>query len=333
MNRLAVLGLDDTSEQLYRRVLRDQGRTAGVYAARLNAPQPDIERAAEALRARHLVRISEDGEIRADHPRAGLERILSSEEAQLATRRRELARLRDAIDGYAGDHRAGQEAAEAGPAPREYVDAAGLVGVMEHLAASTSGTVRVTHPDAPVHGPGAQPVLRSLVEDGRGLLGLYEFDGVQSRGLEVAEWAAVGEQQRLATQLPCEFVCYGTDVVLAATDWGRDGGQYVVLRDPVVIRAFVELFDRLWMTSVGVEEGVDASSERLVALMEAGLKDEAIARVLGVSLRTVRRRIAALMEECHVDTRFQLAVKLTERGLVHSGPSSERGHGGSLRNG
>ena len=43
---------------------------------------------------------------------------------------------------------------------------------------------------------------------------------------------------------------------------------------------------------------------------------DAIARALGVSLRTVRRRVAALMEECGVETRFQLAVKLTERGLT-----------------
>ena len=173
--------------------------------------------------------------------------------------------------------------------------------------------------DAVAFTPDEQPVLCRLVEEGRGLYGLHEFDAASSRTLEVAQWAAMGESQRLANHIPNEFVCYGTDLVLANTEWGGDEGRYAVLRDPVVVRAFVELFDRLWAASTTVDDGVDTTSERLVELMQAGLKDEAIARVLGVSLRTVRRRIAALMDECDVETRFQLAVELTERGIVGSG--------------
>lgn len=319
MNPFAVIGLDESAEDVYRQVLRDQGRTADIYAARLNRPTQDVTVAFEALRAVRLVRVGEDGAAQADHPRAGLERIVSIEEARLAERRRDLARLRDAIDGFAGDHRAGQENASSAEPAREYIDAAGLLGVMEHLAASTSGPIRITHPDIPVNAPEEQPVLRRLVAEGRELLGLYEFDSVQTRSLEISHWAGAGETQRLATHIPSEFVCYGTDVVLASTDWGGPDGRYVVLRDGVVVRAFVELFDRLWSAAASVDQSTHASSERLVELMQAGLKDEAIARVMGVSLRTVRRRIAALMEECGVETRFQLAVELTTRGLVGDG--------------
>ena len=46
-----------------------------------------------------------------------------------------------------------------------------------------------------------------------------------------------------------------------------------------------------------------------------GLKDEAIARFLGVGLRTVRRRIAALMSIHGVDTRFQLGAALALAAL------------------
>ena len=41
-------------------------------------------------------------------------------------------------------------------------------------------------------------------------------------------------------------------------------------------------------------------------LLGLGLKDESIARYLGCSLRTVRRRVAALMDRHGVQTRFQL---------------------------
>jgi DNA-binding NarL/FixJ family response regulator len=43
------------------------------------------------------------------------------------------------------------------------------------------------------------------------------------------------------------------------------------------------------------------------------MKDEAIARYLGVSLRTVRRRVAHLMAVNGVDTRFQLGWALARR--------------------
>jgi hypothetical protein len=39
--------------------------------------------------------------------------------------------------------------------------------------------------------------------------------------------------------------------------------------------------------------------------LTSGLKDEAAARYLGLSLRTVRRRIAALMDRTGANTRFQ----------------------------
>ena len=52
---------------------------------------------------------------------------------------------------------------------------------------------------------------------------------------------------------------------------------------------------------------------QLVELLELGLKDEAIARYLGVSLRTVRRRVAHLMAVNGVDTRFQLGWALARR--------------------
>ena len=47
-----------------------------------------------------------------------------------------------------------------------------------------------------------------------------------------------------------------------------------------------------------------------------GRTDEQIARKLGISLRTVRRRVAALMTELGVDTRFQAGVEAVRRGWL-----------------
>jgi DNA-binding NarL/FixJ family response regulator len=62
-------------------------------------------------------------------------------------------------------------------------------------------------------------------------------------------------------------------------------------------------------------EPTDAT-RRLLQLMSTGAIDEAIARELGVSLRTVHRRITRLQDLLGVRSRFQLGVVARERGWV-----------------
>ena len=54
----------------------------------------------------------------------------------------------------------------------------------------------------------------------------------------------------------------------------------------------------------------------LLRQLAAGAKDEQIARTLGLSLRTVRRRVADLLIELGVDTRFQAGVEAVRRGWL-----------------
>ncbi|MEU6781427.1 helix-turn-helix domain-containing protein [Nonomuraea angiospora] len=55
---------------------------------------------------------------------------------------------------------------------------------------------------------------------------------------------------------------------------------------------------------------------RLLALLAAGLKDDAIARQLGTSPRTLRRRLRLLLDELNAETRFQAGAQASRRGLV-----------------
>ena len=63
-----------------------------------------------------------------------------------------------------------------------------------------------------------------------------------------------------------------------------------------------------------------ASPARQWALLQS--KDpkiqEAIARYLGWGVRTVRRRVAGLMDALGADTRFQLGVAAQQRGLLEA---------------
>src|SRR5262249_59062341 len=55
---------------------------------------------------------------------------------------------------------------------------------------------------------------------------------------------------------------------------------------------------------------------RILHLLAAGMKDEAIARRLQVSLRTVRRNISTLCDKVGAPTRFALATIAAEHGWI-----------------
>lgn len=72
-----------------------------------------------------------------------------------------------------------------------------------------------------------------------------------------------------------------------------------------------------------------ADDRRLLTLLSAGLTDHAIARDLGVSERTVRRRITRLQAVLGGRTRFQLGVQAARRGWLVDDAVEHAGHGTS----
>jgi DNA-binding NarL/FixJ family response regulator len=85
----------------------------------------------------------------------------------------------------------------------------------------------------------------------------------------------------------------------------------------------VTLFELFWergMPAAGEPAGAgnawrpSEADRTLLLLLTAGATDEAIARRLGVSLRTARRRLAELMHTAGVQTRFQLGMVAGRQG-------------------
>ncbi|MGW3812086.1 hypothetical protein [Micromonospora sp. NPDC005113] len=85
------------------------------------------------------------------------------------------------------------------------------------------------------------------------------------------------------------------------------------------------IFEQLWTHASPIRFGSgrqgatathDADTSELIDLLNAGVKDESIARHLGVSPRTVRRRIAELLDELDATGRFQAGVRAVQRGLL-----------------
>jgi DNA-binding NarL/FixJ family response regulator len=65
-----------------------------------------------------------------------------------------------------------------------------------------------------------------------------------------------------------------------------------------------------------LRRGPDPQTRRILALLDEGLKDEAVARQLGVSLRTVQRAVREVMLRLGVSSRFQLGAEVVRRGWL-----------------
>ena len=85
-----------------------------------------------------------------------------------------------------------------------------------------------------------------------------------------------------------------------------------------LLDALAALFESVWQRAIPVPELISPADEhrRLLMLLASGLKDEAIARQLGIGERTVRRRIAALADRLGARTRMQLGIQAVRQGWL-----------------
>ncbi|MEV0198768.1 helix-turn-helix domain-containing protein [Nonomuraea sp. NPDC050691] len=105
-----------------------------------------------------------------------------------------------------------------------------------------------------------------------------------------------------------------------------------ILHQSALLDALIALFEREWSrgfplratprpatpipTPTSEVAEPDELTRDLLALLAGGLTDEAIARALGLGLRTVQRRIHAVMRDLNAITRFQAGLAARERGWI-----------------
>jgi DNA-binding NarL/FixJ family response regulator len=103
------------------------------------------------------------------------------------------------------------------------------------------------------------------------------------------------------------------------------------IRPSGLMEALVRLFELLWESAVPVivaegepesstDQATDSEDRDLATLLASGAKDDVIARHLGVSPRTLSRRIADLLDDLHVRTRFQAGVRAAQLGWLSPDP-------------
>ncbi|MFD5279862.1 DNA-binding response regulator [Streptomyces rubrogriseus] len=175
--------------------------------------------------------------------------------------------------------------------------------------------------------PAARQVARARVRDSgaahvRKLLSPAALADEGGRA-HLGELAARGARVRIAAgALPHETIIIDRRWAILAGADAPGGRAYTVTRAPTLVGGVHALFEAAWEAATdlasflrGDRPHLDAGSRTVLRALGSGATDEAAARELGMSLRTYRRRVAALLDALDAGSRFQAGVRAGELGL------------------
>ena len=140
--------------------------------------------------------------------------------------------------------------------------------------------------------------------------------------MKIKRVADAGAQVRTASHIPRTAVIFDRALaVLLGSDQAEVSASRVA--DDDMVQFLIDVFDHLWDGATAVDthdtgyaEVADDLQQTIAGLMAKGYTDEVLARKLGMSVRTCRRHIAALMRELDAVSRFQAGVRAGRRQLV-----------------
>jgi len=323
---LAVLGVPADQERVYRAVLRHPAATSAVLAAELGEPEPDVDQALTGLATIGLV-VVRDGRALAQPPEEAVGRLITEESRRLQERRDRLASAREQLlPALTAEH---LRAALPGGVPVgvELVEAADAGVLVRCLVAETPGDLLWLRPDEWTK-PGARAIdewLPEVIRSGRRSRALYPARILEEAPQVLWERAEAGENVRILAELPCRLAVVGSSVAMLADrlDPLAEPGAHLVVRQPSIVGALRAMFETLWEKGMAVPglggrgpQHDSLAQGLLLDMLAAGAKDEQVSRELGLSLRTVRRRVAGLLDELGADSRFQAGVEAVRRGWV-----------------
>ena len=131
-----------------------------------------------------------------------------------------------------------------------------------------------------------------------------------------------GERARVLPGLPLKLAVVDRRTALLPLTLDQALAQTAVIHRSTLLDAMVTLFEQFWARALPLtaeDAGPDEVGDQdraILAMLVAGLKDETIARDLGIGVRTLRRRMHHLMELLDAQTRFQAGMQAVRRGWV-----------------
>jgi DNA-binding Lrp family transcriptional regulator len=314
---LQNIGLTAIDEQVYLTLLEHPQRSAADIAHGIGKSVQAVRSAVDRLEELGFVsRAVAGGKLTAARPDLAVNALVMRRTEELVAAQQHAQRLAE------------QFPEELRASPGE------LVGIVIGKAAVEAQFVQLVHAateellvlDRP---PYAQKVDRSNVAEtdllGKGapVRGIYAPEAFELPGAFDQALVAIGqgEQARVHAEVPMKLAIGDRQVALLPLTRSGVVDSALTVRAPMVVAALVQLFEMMWRqacpltdwtpgTDVPVGDEID---EQLLALLATGMKDEAIARELGISVRTLGRRTADLLSNLGARNRFQAGMQAVRR--------------------
>ena len=314
---LEVLGLDGQVGKVYDVLLEGRPFTVRELAEAAGLSATRVRTALRRLESLELVTRqpgSPPGYIAVD-PSFALDRLLLEREEQLRQAR---VRSQEAGDRF--------RQAAAGRDPAKLVE---FVTGREQIIRRYDQIQRSARRDLrafvrPPFQPGCDSDAElALLEQGVRVRIIYD----SATADQAAAFIAAGGEARTLPSLPISLLVVDERlaVVPLQNSTNTPSTCNVVVHKSALLDALTSLFETIWRQALPLGPAGSTPNEsdapgpgpverRILGLMNAGLPDEAIARQLGLSHRTLQRRVHALMRDLNAATRYQLGAQAVARG-------------------
>ncbi|RBQ19848.1 TrmB family transcriptional regulator [Spongiactinospora rosea] len=319
---LEMAGLGEVAERAYRLLVRAAEAGAGELAGELGVGRDAVDQALATMVDMGLVREVGDASGRRYTPVAPDVSL----RPWLARQQEAIDRARLLVDQLAEEHRANLQRRDADRMIEVVVGRAAIRERMRHVQDNARDEVvsfcRAGHVAMP-----SEENTEEMDALGRGVRYrvIYERELLEEPGMvpNVAYGIERGELARSAPYLPVRMAIADRGVAvlpLVQHVSGMTEPTAAVVRGGTLLEALIALFEGQWERATPIRiagEGLvpasvpscplDADELYLLSLLVAGVADKSIASQLGLSQRTVQRRINHLMRLAGAQTRMQLA--------------------------
>jgi DNA-binding CsgD family transcriptional regulator len=321
---LSALGLSREAERLYFRLAPASGHTVPGVARLMQHRVEDLVRAIAPLVELGLVELSDDRLV-VPPVATVVARLVQKEASIAATSARRLDALAEAVPHMvaAAARPPEHDLTEVRPLDGELSSGGNALELLALMLRTSRGDMLWLRPDAWAM-PRESEVSRLLAEamsTGRRSRAIYPVRALSEAPESLEARARLGEQVRVLDDLPTRMFILGDAHAVLPEPLGFADEPRVHVRQRSLVAALTLWFESLWARATPVAELEQRAARPdlrrfLLEQMLAGATDEQIARTLNIGLRTVRRRIAAVMSDLGVDTRFQAGVEAARRGWL-----------------
>lgn len=326
----AVESQDTVQAELYRHAVEHGAIDPGSCVPGLPLSAHEVAQACAALQKLRLLAPAHAGTALVPvHPSVAAELLNQSLRSEIRTRQQEIEDNELVLRQFAAQV----------PHPAAAAEITVIRDPAQAAALHASAAARCVDEVVGVHlGTAFEPQLleRSVAEcaaqQARGVRGRLIFQHVSRSNLGMRGYFRAVQRHGVAVSTSSEsfeamtiYDRHTAFIPLGHCD-GFEGAVMIV--NPPVVQYLRQIFERLWAGALPFEDSESAhelafSDDRLLLLrlLAAGLKDEVIAKRLGIAVRTCRRYVANLLQDLGATSRFQAGVRAGQLGLLPGEPA------------